>query len=213
MYAASRYLYENHTSLSHELCDEIIHLFNEEECKSPGMTQGGINLNVKDTLDYEILVNNPKWSKIRQCLIDELIYNIEIYIDLLDTLAYNSLPIDINNSNIKGLFKELDIETLNLNTLMIQQYKSNKGRYIYHNDFAVDTKLSRYRVLTYIWYLNDVNEGGETIIWDNHKIKPTTGKLLLFPATWTYPHSGLMPISNDKYIITGWVYQCVDLSK
>jgi hypothetical protein len=123
------------------------------------------------------------------------------------------LPIDINNSNIKGLFKELDIETLNLNTLMIQQYKSNKGRYIYHNDFAVDTKLSRYRVLTYIWYLNDVNEGGETIIWDNHKIKPTTGKLLLFPATWTYPHSGLMPISNDKYIITGWVYQCVDLSK
>jgi hypothetical protein len=67
--------------------------------------------------------------------------------------------------------------------------------------------------LTYIWYLNDVNEGGETIIWDNHKIKPTTGKLLLFPATWTYPHSGLMPISNDKYIITGWIYQLFDSSK
>ncbi len=213
MYAASRYLYENHTSLSSELCNEIIDMFNEEECKRPGVTRGGLNFNVKDTLDYEILVNNPKWSKIRQCLIDELIYNIKIYIDLLDTDAYRSLPIDIKRSNIKGLYKELDIEALSFNTLMIQQYKSNKGRYIYHNDFSIDWKLSRYRVLTYIWYLNDVNDGGETIIWDNHKIKPTTGKLLLFPATWTYPHSGLMPISNDKYIITGWVYQWFDSSK
>lgn len=206
MYAASRYLYENHTSLSHELCNEIIHMFNEEECKRPGITAGGINSKIKDTLDYDI-ENNPKWSKIRQCLIDELIYNIEIYINSLDTEAYNSLPIDINNSNIKVSYKELDIDSLTFNTLMIQQYKSKKGRYIYHNDFSVDYKLSRFRVLTYIWYLNDVNEGGETIIWDNHKIKPTTGKLLLFPATWTYPHSGLMPISNDKYIITGWVYK------
>lgn len=206
MYAASRYLYENETSLSNELCNEIIHMFNEEECKLPGRTAGGVISNIKDTLDYEI-VNNPKWSKIRQCLIDELIYNIEIYINSLDTSAYNSLPIDINNSNIKVSYKELDIDSLTFNTLMIQQYKSKKGRYIYHNDFSVDFKSSRFRVLTYIWYLNDVNEGGETIIWDNHKIKPTTGKLLLFPATWTYPHSGLMPISNDKYIITGWVYK------
>ena len=35
--------------------------------------------------------------------------------------------------------------------------------------------------------------------------KPKQGSLLLFPATWTYPYSGSMPISNDKYIITGWL--------
>jgi hypothetical protein len=37
-------------------------------------------------------------------------------------------------------------------------------------------------------------------------VKPEAGKLLFFPATWTYPHRGMMPISNDKYIITGWIY-------
>jgi len=65
-------------------------------------------------------------------------------------------------------------------------------------------KLS-HRIITYLWYLNDVEEGGETL-FHNFKIKPKTGSLLLFPATWTYKHSGAMPISNDKYIITGWVW-------
>ena len=51
-----------------------------------------------------------------------------------------------------------------------------------------------------------MDEGGETQFWDNYKVKPQKGKLVLFPASWTYPHSGLMPISHDKYIITGWIY-------
>jgi hypothetical protein len=56
-----------------------------------------------------------------------------------------------------------------------------------------------------ILLLNDVNEGGETYFIDG-KVKPTTGKLLLFPATWTYLHKGDIPRSNSKYIITGWLY-------
>ena len=50
--------------------------------------------------------------------------------------------------------------------------------------------------------LNNVEEGGETL-FEDFKIKPMEGLLLFFPATWTYPHSGAMPTSNDKYIITG----------
>ena len=60
--------------------------------------------------------------------------------------------------------------------------------------------------LTYIWYLNDVIEGGETEFFGNYKIKPEVGKLVLFPACWSFPHCGLMPISSNKYIITGWLY-------
>ena len=48
--------------------------------------------------------------------------------------------------------------------------------------------------------------GGETEIWDSHKIKPECGKLLLFPSCWTFPHRGNVPISGNKYILTGWVY-------
>ena len=61
-------------------------------------------------------------------------------------------------------------------------------------------------MFTYLWYLNTVIEGGETVFWDSYKIKPEAGKIVLFPACWTFPHTGKMPISNDKYIITGWIY-------
>ena len=54
-------------------------------------------------------------------------------------------------------------------------------------------------------YLNDIDKGGETDFHYKKRI-PRTGKLLLFPATWTFPHRGIMPESSDKYIITGWIH-------
>jgi hypothetical protein len=39
-----------------------------------------------------------------------------------------------------------------------------------------------------------------------HEIEVCTGKLLLFPASWVFPHRGKMPISEDKYIVTGWFH-------
>ena len=75
-----------------------------------------------------------------------------------------------------------------------------------NDDFVIDEKKKKYRVITFIWYLNNVEEGGETEFWKDYNIKPTTGKLVLFPASWTFPHRGKMPISDDKYIITGWIY-------
>jgi hypothetical protein len=206
MYKLDRYIYINESSLSKELCDEIMYKYSIEPGRRPGCTFGGVVPDVKDTVDYTIEMNNPNWSRIRDTLIVELINNIEIYISRLDTPSYNSLPSKIDNSNIKNNFKELYINDLFFETLMVQRYESNKGRYVYHNDGSFEPKEKRHRVLTYIWYLNDVEEGGETLFWDNYKIKPEKGKLVLFPAAWNFPHSGLMPISNDKYIITGWVY-------
>jgi len=84
----------------------------------------------------------------------------------------------------------------------IQKYKKKKGKYIWHQDSLSSTEYNR--LFAFIWYLNDVTDGGETYFLDG-KVKPTAGKLLLFPATWTYMHKGAVPISNDKYIITGWV--------
>ena len=77
---------------------------------------------------------------------------------------------------------------------------------MYHIDFQIETLKKRYRVITYLWYLNDVHEGGETEVLGTIKIKPEAGKLLLFPSTWTYPHCALIPKSGPKYIVTGWVY-------
>ena len=62
------------------------------------------------------------------------------------------------------------------------------------------------RMLTLIWYLNDVDEGGETEFVDGTIVKPKTGQVLIFPTSWYMAHRGRMPISNKKYIITSWLY-------
>lgn len=89
------------------------------------------------------------------------------------------------------------------------KYKNmkKKGKYLYHNDFDILFESMEFRAIAFIWYLNDVDIGGETEFFNGKiKIKPEVGKLLLFPSLWTYPHSGLIPLSSDKYIITGWLY-------
>ena len=98
----------------------------------------------------------------------------------------------------------------------MQKYTKNEGRYIFHNDFSVQFRKRDernqigHRTLTFIFYLNDVEEGGETT-FPEFKVKPKKGSLLLFPATWNYVHSGNIPKSDDKYIITGWMWKYTDI--
>lgn len=52
-----------------------------------------------------------------------------------------------------------------------------------------------------------MTEGGETEFWSKYRIKPEAGKLVLFPASWAFPHRAIVPLSSDKYIITGWLWE------
>ena len=185
----------SHQSLSNEICDEIIELYNKEGNNiNPGVVASGLNKLIKDTSDFVIPIDIDKescWYKINNILSDEMKINLDIY-----------------SSEIK---KKYDVELLTSNyvfesAFMIQKYEKNKGKYIYHDDFSINLNLKKYRVITFIWYLNDVIEGGETEFFGTYKITPKKGKLLFFPAGWLYPHCGKTPISSDKYIITGWLY-------
>lgn len=60
--------------------------------------------------------------------------------------------------------------------------------------------LTAKRFLTFIMYLTD-NMAGETeFLTLDIKIPCTRGNLLVFPPTWQYPHRGLKPIIEPKYI-------------
>jgi len=63
------------------------------------------------------------------------------------------------------------------------------------------------RQLVALWYLNDVKgPGGETeFLFQNVKIKPEQGKLILFPPFWTHEHRGVTLKKGVKYIATTWV--------
>jgi len=62
------------------------------------------------------------------------------------------------------------------------------------------------RVLAWMIYLNDVEDGGDTeFLYQRVKIKPKKGTFVMWPAGLTHPHRGNPPYSNDKYVLTGWV--------
>ncbi|MDH3715612.1 MAG: 2OG-Fe(II) oxygenase [Gammaproteobacteria bacterium] len=64
-----------------------------------------------------------------------------------------------------------------------------------------------HRQLVAIWYLNDVaGPGGETeFCYQDLRIRPECGKLLLFPPFWTHRHRGVELQAGVKYIATTWV--------
>ena len=62
------------------------------------------------------------------------------------------------------------------------------------------------RYLVFLWYLNDVAEGGETEFPDLRvKVAARAGRLLMFPPYWMYQHTGLPPRSGDKYILSTYM--------
>jgi hypothetical protein len=61
-------------------------------------------------------------------------------------------------------------------------------------------------VLAFLYYLNDVEEGGETeFFYQGIKTKPKKGSLVIFPAGFTHTHKGNVPFSDDKYVVTSWL--------
>jgi hypothetical protein len=62
------------------------------------------------------------------------------------------------------------------------------------------------RFLTFILYLNNVEEGGETeFLYQQTRIKPVENRFVLWPTGMTHIHRGNPPLKGEKYILTGWV--------
>lgn len=194
-----KYIVQYKHSLSEHVCKSIISKFNASTCKQDGVTIGGLNKSIKDTSEVYINFGDPDWAEIENILHKELSSKVSDYY----FNVYNHVD---DNGNVTVLLNKEKILTDN-KCFQIQKYDTCKGFYKYHSDNLIDYKNQRTRHITFIWYLNTVEEGGQTEFWGHYKIKPETGKLVIFPACWTYPHTGLMPISNDKYIITGWLYK------
>ena len=86
----------------------------------------------------------------------------------------------------------------------IQKTEIGQGYHVWHAETA-GREVSN-RILAWTLYLNDVEEGGETeFLYYPKRVKPKTGTFVLWPAGFTHTHRGNPPISNTKYIVTGWI--------
>jgi hypothetical protein len=55
-------------------------------------------------------------------------------------------------------------------------------------------------------YLNDNFDEGETeFLYQQKRVRPKVGSVLIAPTAFTHTHRGNMPKGNDKYIATSWI--------
>ncbi len=93
----------------------------------------------------------------------------------------------------------------NASNLRMKRYDNDgTNHFNWHTDNISHAQSCR--VVTFQWYLNTVEEGGETEFAEQGlKIKPEAGKLVAFPPNYTHFHRALPPISEPKYIINTWL--------
>ena len=172
-----------------KLCNEITQFFNDNKyLQHQGVSGLGKNLKVKKTIDITIKpdnLKNPKFKILKQ-------YIKELHKCYLDYL--NQWPF------LKSMLKNIDVPGFN-----IQKY-SREDHYagLHSERTSLD---SLHRLFAWMTYLNNVEDGGETNF--SHygiKIKPETGKTLIWPAEWTHAHTGEIVKSGTKYITTGWMH-------
>lgn len=187
------YIYEANDIVPKELCQEIIEKFEND----PDKTHGTIGLdkidhNIKKTTD--LVINNLKdtWKDIHQQLEQYLARGIKLYLNYLYNHVYHGRDFVFRNTFVE--------EHLNISQFQIQKY--NTGDYF---NWHVDDKLREKRILGFIIYLN--SNDGYTQFLNGKNIKPEYGKILIFPATWTYAHKGQIIKQGVKYIITGFIIE------
>jgi len=172
------HVYEN--CLSEKICNQLIEYFEEQKNK-----QEYIDHNGTPTFTQLNLTQNRKDKEsIHDILIKKVFEYRNNYYELLGKHLFPS----------SHAFEEFRIKRYIPNGI---------ERFDYHVD-VIDYLTAR-RFLSFFWYLNDVDEGGETVFGDLC-IKPKRGKLIIFPPLWLFPHYGNPPISGSKYILSTYLH-------
>ena len=169
--------------------DRLIDYFESNYLKQKeGVTSGGRDTNSKKRTDISVSPNeinlpgneifNEYFHNLFGCYKDYLV-QWPFLIDMGANLEIG--PFNIGKYNSGEHFQKLHTERASLNTL--------------------------HRVLAWMTYLNDVDEGGSTSFTHyGIEIQPRKGLTLMWPAEWTHAHKGNTVKMGPKYIITGWMY-------
>ncbi len=178
------FIFEKREALSEEFCQDTIARF---EAHTEDQYQGRIgqkadeDTSIKRSTDL-VVSGKPHWQDV-------------------DRALFKSLGIAIREFRhqypyFNGQFKDMGYGL----------QRTNPGEY-YHWHIDGGSHEFSHRQLVAIWYLNSVEgPGGETeFLYQDVKVTPETGKLVLFPPFWTHEHRGVTLQTGVKYIATTWI--------
>ena len=112
--------------------------------------------------------------------------------------------VDHYRFNIKS-FYTFAPKNLYFEHFRVKRYKSEDAdQFDTHVDVGSVSDECRY--LSFMWYLNDVVDGGETEFAElDLKIQPEAGALIMFPPIWMFPHKGHLLNSGKKYLLSTYL--------
>jgi len=164
-----------------KICNGLVSYYNEfNKHATPGRSGSGkVRKNVKDSLD--LLINSNNLDK------EILLYRIELqkilelyikrYPEINDCSKFNVKEFNIQKYNKKGGFKKWHFER----------------RCLQHAG----------RVLVFMTYLNDIDEGGTVFKYQKITTPSIKGLTLIWPTDFTHTHKGQIT-DKEKIITTGW---------
>jgi hypothetical protein len=209
--------------LEQATCQRIIQMFETCGQATRGRTGSGVDTSLKDSYDIGVS-DRPEWQEVDSVLKRAVFERLRQYVRKFHFLLIGPLSLRfqdplsgeirlINDENFATLSEEqysrLLLTVFRSGSINLQKYLAGQGGYphwhseIYPRDPHEETL---HRVLLYTIYLNDVPAAGETeFYYQERKISPRAGSLLIAPAGFTHTHRGNTPLGSDKYIATSWV--------
>ena len=182
--AANSFIFEIAGALTPDICQTIIQRFeSSQEQQYPGRVGQLAEqaLSIKQSTDLAASAH-PEWKDI-------------------DTILHRSLGFALGLMRerypfFNGPFKDIGYNIQRTNPGQFYHWHIDGGSH----DFAD-------RQLVAVWYLNDVEgPGGETeFLYQQLKVRPRQGNMILFPPFWTHEHRGVTLEKGVKYIATTWV--------
>lgn len=178
------FIFEVHNALPSQLCREMIRRFEEKRDQQyPGRIgqTAQHDQSIKRSTDL-VVSGKPDWNDI-------------------DRNLHHSMSLAM-----KGIRDRYPFFTGRFKDMGYAIQRTDPGEF-YHWHIDGGSHQFSERQLVALWYLNDVEgPGGETEFqFQDVRIKPVEGKLLLFPPFWTHEHRGVVVQRGVKYIATTWV--------
>jgi hypothetical protein len=195
------FIHIGENAISHETCDELICLF---EFNKHLHEQGSIVKEGNSIVD-------PTYKKSTEISIDQSFLSDPLWSfsigKILDSLYKEADRYKENFSNYEDGRSILGLDSLDRwsidDTFNFQKYNPHDAYYSWHCEVG-GLETSK-RILAWMIYLNDVEDGGGTEFkFQNYTSKAQKGKLLIWPAYWTHMHRGVPSKTQEKYILTGW---------
>jgi Rps23 Pro-64 3,4-dihydroxylase Tpa1-like proline 4-hydroxylase len=178
------FIFEKKNALSAADCEAMIARFEASESEQYEGRIGQTiekHRDIKKTTDL-VVSGKPHFKDVDRALFRSLGMAIK---EFRETYPY-----------FKGPFKDMGYA--------IQRYREGE---FYHWHIDGGSHEFSQRQLVALWYLNDVpGPGGETeFLFQDIKVTPEQGKLVLFPPFWTHEHRAVTVEKGVKYIATTWV--------